>query len=178
MLKTTVSPTDMWPMRRPLVLLCLALAGCAGPACGVKYQSDDPPTIVSANIVDSRVVVAYRIPGADGGDWPFILLSVLEPEIGLLPRNHEVRSVQEQGTTTTEFEVGADREVIVYGSVFYEDGRRVYLPEFHLHSPDQGMADPSRDQGFAPPGSARAEENCRRAERGRPTPEVYCGRDP
>lgn len=160
------------------LLCCLALAGCGGDdgAGGEASQTGDTestgqPTIVSARIVDSQVRVVYRVPGADGGVWPTMLLSILEPEARPSPSNEEVHPVEAEGEATISREVGPSREIIVFGSVFYEDGRRLYLPEKHLRSPAGATG------GIGPPlDPATAHRNCVYAEESIKRPDVRCGR--
>ncbi len=128
----------------------------------------DLPTIVSAEIVDSLVRVEYRIPGADGGPWPQLLLSTLEPEAGPSPYTEPFAPVEAEGEVTMSHEVGPDREVVVFGSVFYEDGKRLYLPDAYLHSPRTATGDHGE---ILDPATAR--RNCAESK-ARISPPVRC----
>jgi hypothetical protein len=114
------------------VSAAIGIAGCGG----TTQQNGTPqgePTIVGAKIVHSHVQVRYRVPGANGGFWPVMRLSLLEPETGLPPSSQDYRPLdEEEGTVTLPFDLERNRELVVYGSVVYENGIRIHLPERHL----------------------------------------------
>jgi hypothetical protein len=154
----------------PILLVATGLAVLAAGCGGEDSGSGGAPTISSPRIVDSKVEVDYAVPGG-GGDDVQLLLSVLQPESGLMPFTEAVAGLEEEGTATIEHEVGPGREVIVFGSAIYRDGRRLYVPEFHLTAPPDASGE---DFGIVS-GSPQALANCREAEVSRQKPEVRCG---
>ena len=104
-------------------------------ACGGSSSSDPAsvqPTIVSVKQVDGGVQVRYRASGADGGEWPVLNISVKKADGVLPPSSEYVRPIEEEGAVVVAIEAEPNEDLIVYGSVFYQDGRRVHLPEKHF----------------------------------------------
>jgi hypothetical protein len=110
----------------------LVAFGCGGDSTADPEQVT--PTIVEATMVDEGVEVTYSAPGADGGEWPVLRISVRETGSSLPARSEFVRSVEEEGTVLIPIEVEPNRELTIYGSIFYEDGERVYLDDTHIRS--------------------------------------------
>jgi hypothetical protein len=126
------------PLLRKLYLASVCLiATLAFAACGDNSGADSDrvtPTIIAAKMFDEGVEVKYSAPGADGGEWPVLRISVRETEGSLPARSEFVRSVEEEGTVMVPIEVEPGRDLTVYGSIFYEDGERVPLAEKHIRS--------------------------------------------
>lgn len=78
-----------------------------------------------------------------------------------------VEPVEAEGVVTMPHEVGSEREIIVFGSSFAEDGKRSYTNEVHLHSP-AGSGDE-----LPPPDAHR---NCIEGEAKIQRPQIECGR--
>src|SRR5262245_57816733 len=83
------------------VLAAVGLAGCGNDWPPIPQDGGvlgAAPRIVAAQVVDSGVRVAYRVPGADGSDWPVLKISVRSPESPLPATSQDVRFVEEEGT--------------------------------------------------------------------------------
>jgi hypothetical protein len=114
------------------LITALILAGCGSDSAPDPEQVT--PTIVAAKMVDSGVQVTYRAPGADGGSWPVLSISVREIHGSLPAWSEDVQPVEEEGTVAVPMEIEPNRDVTVFGSIFYEDGKRVHLTETHIRS--------------------------------------------
>jgi hypothetical protein len=87
------------------------------------------PEIESATVKGDKARVRYDLPAGDGkGAWPKLRLSVEELDDGELPPRSILRSDPgSAGSLTLPYELDPEREAVVFGSVFYKDGRRVHL---------------------------------------------------
>ncbi|HEX6152795.1 MAG TPA: hypothetical protein VFZ19_04650 [Solirubrobacterales bacterium] len=106
-------------------------------ACGSTSTGDSgsvTPKVVAVKLVDAGVQVRYRASGAEGGDWPVLRISVRKTEEDLPATSQEARPIEEEGTVVVPIEVQPNQNLVVYGSIFYEDGKRVRLPEQHFRS--------------------------------------------
>lgn len=105
-------------------------------ACGSSSTADPGsvvPTIVDVKPVDAGVQVKYQAPGANGGgEWPVLRISVRKADDALPPTSEFVRPVEEEGVVVVPIEAEPNQDLIVYGSIVYEDGRRVDLPKEHF----------------------------------------------
>lgn len=118
---------------RCFYLTAPAMIAAAGlTACGSSSTADFgsvTPTIVGVKLVGSGVQVRYRAPGATGGEWPVLRISVRKADDALPPTSEFARPVEQEGTVVVPIETEQNQDLAVYGSVVYEEGRRVYLPE-------------------------------------------------
>jgi hypothetical protein len=94
-----------------------------------SVQTTAAPSIRSLAFVGRRPQVSYRAPSGDGkGFWPRLRISVNElGDGGVPPVSKTISSVEAKGNVTLPFKVNPSHEVVVLGSLFYKDGRRVHL---------------------------------------------------
>lgn len=147
------------------------LSGCGGSGSTTGSDANSGPKLFSAKVVGEEVEVSYQVPGgADAGSS--VRISLLEPESGVPPVNASVSPLtDDEGSVNVGSAVGPERELIVFGSVFGNEGRREYFNTIYLHSPP-GPIPPSMIGPRA--GTAEALRNCLEEKRGRQRPKVRC----
>jgi hypothetical protein len=145
----------------------VGLAGCGSDWPQVREDGESAaasPAIVAAKVLDSGVEVAYRLPGADGGEWPVLRISVRSPDSMVGATSQSVSHVDEEGVVVVPMEIEPGRDLIAFGSAFYENGERIHLPERSV-DPEESVAasDDEREpaetteEGFAGPWEAIGE---------------------
>ncbi|HEU5104988.1 MAG TPA: hypothetical protein VFU11_04030 [Solirubrobacterales bacterium] len=109
------------------MLSALGIAACGGSSSG-----DSGPVAVSfvdAQVVDGGVAVTYQASGTTGEDWPVLKISVRRTSTSLPPSSAEVRPIEQEDLVVVSSEARPGEDLVVYGSLFSEDGKRVQLPE-------------------------------------------------
>jgi hypothetical protein len=118
-------------------IAAVGLTGCGSDWPQVQQDGESAatsPRIVAAEVLDSGVEVTYRVPGANGGDWPVLRISVQSPDSSLGATSQSLRYVDEEGVVVVPMEINPGHELIAFGSAFYENGERIYLPEKSIDS--------------------------------------------
>jgi hypothetical protein len=117
----------------------------AAAECESGFESEEvpesfgagAPSIESLSLQGRRPQVSYEVPRADGrGFWPRLRMSVNDLDDGGLPaRSKTISNVRAHGAMTLPFPVESGHVVEVFGSLVYQDGRRIHLPPEKVRSP-------------------------------------------